>query len=76
LFLDIIAKGLKVGQAVVSAHLNDIFSKNLFNEVNFSVLDKFILEPSSLLRVVPGAIVPYKLKKGVENTLERKELVF
>eukprot|EP01080_Neovahlkampfia_damariscottae_P011326 gene11326-4138_t len=67
----IIVVGLEVGRVMVSAKISDVFYSHLESAaVPLSVLDKLELDPSRLLWVVPGAIIPYKLKKGVGQSLE------
>ncbi|KAL9658268.1 hypothetical protein ABK040_015591 [Willaertia magna] len=66
----IVAKGINVGEASITVStISEDSSKTLSDTVQFYILDNFILEPSPLLRVIPGTIIPYKLYRNTEHVV-------
>lgn len=65
----IIAKGTKIGKGSVSVLL-DQSKDNLEFTVQFYVLDKLKLLPSSFLRVLRGSLIQYSLQRNIEGRLE------
>lgn len=67
----IAAKGIKVGETKVSVSILDPQYKDVPPvTVPFYVLDNFVLEPATILRLMPGSTVQYVLKKVVNQTAE------
>jgi hypothetical protein len=66
----IAAKGSRVGETKVTVSILDPQYNHVPPEtVPFYVLDHFVLDPATILRIMPGSTVQYTLKKLVNQTI-------